>query len=505
MKKLSINLIGALCVLMSLQGKLYAQELQASLFQEVNQSMWAAKQVQADVLSPRTYHDAMEAYNAAKKKYAEAGDLADIREKIKLSNTKFLEATENTKLSSVMFSNALAARRDAMNAEASLFVKEIWINAEEEMKDAAVQLEKGDANDAKEIAVKATELYRKAELESIKANYLTNAKKLLEKADDKKVYKVAPKTIAEAKSLVSKADQELLDNRYDTDNARYLAKQAEYKALLAMHIAKEEKRLDDQDFETEDFLLMNYEALTKIGESLNINLKFDQGIDGPVTEIKNLIATDQLRITNLEYSLYNEKVKNTNLKAILTEQQKIVAEMKGTLSDEAMKGQKRQAALQNRIDRMDEINSKFEEVQQIFGKEDAEVFRQKDDVIIRMIGFNFDIGKSQIKQEDYVQLSKLKTAMSLFKDAAVVIEGHTDSQGGDELNLKLSQERADAVLSYLNENTSVDQARFSTKGYGESRPVANNETMAGRKLNRRIDIVIQPNLPEIIMKPLVDN
>ena len=75
---------------------------------------------------------------------------------------------------------------------------------------------------------------------------------------------------------------------------------------------------------------------------------------------------------------------------------------------------------------------------------------------------------------------------------------HTDSQGGDELNLKLSQERADAVLDYLNANTAIDKARFSTKGFGESRPVANNETLDGRRLNRRIDIVIMPTFQEVI-------
>jgi outer membrane protein OmpA-like peptidoglycan-associated protein len=114
-----------------------------------------------------------------------------------------------------------------------------------------------------------------------------------------------------------------------------------------------------------------------------------------------------------------------------------------------------------------------------------------------MIGVNFDVGKSQIKQEDYALLTKLQNATNLFSDASIVIEGHTDSQGGDDLNLKLSQERADAVLSYLNANTTIDRGRFSTIGFGESRPVANNETMAGRTLNRRIDVVIKPNFQEI--------
>lgn len=471
---------------------LHSQSLQSSLFDEVNQSMKVAQYAQADVLSPRAFGSAMEAYRDAKEQFKEEDELSEIKENIKKAMSRFHKATENTKVSAVMFAGALSARSDAQSAEADRFVNEMWKDAESEMKDAAEHLEKGDADKAKDQAKEATDLYRKAELESIKANYLTSTKKLLKKADDNKVYKVAPKTIAEATSLVKSAEKELQDNRYDTDGARYLAKEAEYKAKLALYIAQQEEILDDKDFETEDYLLMSYEPLITIGESLYINLKFDKGVNGSVSEITDRIASDQLRISNLEASLYNAKATNESLRGILREQRKIVAGMEGQLSNEALEGQKRQAELQNRINRMAEIDDKFEKVQQLFTSEEAEVFRQKDDVIIRMIGTNFDVGKSQIKEEDYAQLTKLQQAMSLFENASIVIEGHTDSQGGDDLNLKLSQDRADAILSYLSANTDIDKARFSTNGFGESRPVANNETQTGRKLNRRIDIVIKP-------------
>lgn len=476
---------------------LYAQELQTSLFDDVNQSMKTAKYAQADVLSPRAFGEGMEAYTDAKKKYKDEGELSDIKEKISKATSKFQEATENTKVSSVMFSSALSARADALSAEADRFVNGMWMEAETEMKDAAVKLEKGDADKAKEKSAEATSLYRKSELESIKANYLTNAKKLLKSADDTKVTKVAPKTIAESKGLVSKAEKELLENRYDTDDARYLAQEAEYKALLAMNIAKEEKI--KKEYKTEDYLLMSYKPLSLIGESLDLNLRFDKGVDGPVSEITNRIASDQLRISNLEASLISYKLTNESLAGMLREQKSILASTKGQLSDEAVKGQARQLALQTRIDRMAEINTRFEQVQQIFSKDEAQVFRQKDDVIIRMIGMNFDVAKAEIKKEDYAQLAKLQKAINMFKDASIVIEGHTDSQGGDDVNLKLSQERADAVLSYLGANTTIDKEKLSTKGFGETRPVANNETLAGRKLNRRIDIVIKPVFTEVIL------
>ncbi|MDX1467588.1 MAG: OmpA family protein, partial [Halomonas sp.] len=66
--------------------------------------------------------------------------------------------------------------------------------------------------------------------------------------------------------------------------------------------------------------------------------------------------------------------------------------------------------------------------------------------------------------------------------------------GGDELNQKLSQERADAVRQYLLANMSFDPARMDAIGYGETQPVASNETPEGRTRNRRIDVIIHPRL-----------
>jgi OmpA-OmpF porin, OOP family len=499
MKHKLLKAAGVVVAMLSMHATTYGQELRSSLFDGVNRTMLAARSAQADVLSPKTFEAAMEAYNEAQKRYKNEGEISDIKEDIAKANAKFSQAIENTKVGSVLFSQALAARNDATNAEAGQFSKSDWKAAEEEMKNAAEELEKGDSNDAKEKAKTATALYRKAELESIKANYLSNAKKLVEQADKNKVYKVAPKTLEESKALIAKAEKELAENRYDTDGARYLSKEAEYKALLAMHIAKQEEILDDKDFEAEDYLLMMYEPIAKIGEALDLNLRFDKGVEGPLAEIMSSIKGDDNLIATLEAKLYNYKLHNDNLTALLNEQRNIQEIMKGQLSDEALVAQKRQQALQARIDRAAEIDAKFDKIQRIFTAEEALVFRQKDDVIIRMIGVNFDISKSEIKQDDYALLTKLQQAVNTFENATIVIEGHTDSQGGDDLNLELSQARADAVLSYLNANTTIDKSRFSTKGFGESKPVANNETAAGRTVNRRIDIVIKPTMMDTLV------
>jgi OOP family OmpA-OmpF porin len=82
----------------------------------------------------------------------------------------------------------------------------------------------------------------------------------------------------------------------------------------------------------------------------------------------------------------------------------------------------------------------------------------------------------------------------VFPACTVLVEGHTDSHGSDELNQKLSQERADAVKQYILANMDLPPSSIDAAGFGESKPIASNETPEGREKNRRIDLVITPNL-----------
>ncbi len=82
----------------------------------------------------------------------------------------------------------------------------------------------------------------------------------------------------------------------------------------------------------------------------------------------------------------------------------------------------------------------------------------------------------------------------VFPKSDVRVEGHTDSYGTDEANLKLSEERSEAVRLYLTANMGSGAPKITSVGYGETRPIANNETADGRAKNRRIDIVIVPQM-----------
>jgi OOP family OmpA-OmpF porin len=107
-----------------------------------------------------------------------------------------------------------------------------------------------------------------------------------------------------------------------------------------------------------------------------------------------------------------------------------------------------------------------------------------------ILDLQFEINRNDIQREDTERLAVLGTFMTKYPDTTAVIEGHTDNVGTPEDNLKLSQRRADAVVAYLADSVHIDRSRLRAVGFGESRPVADNATEDGKRLNRRIDALV---------------
>ena len=105
-------------------------------------------------------------------------------------------------------------------------------------------------------------------------------------------------------------------------------------------------------------------------------------------------------------------------------------------------------------------------------------------------GVNFDFDKSNIRPDAAVILDEAVRLLGTGGGSAVAIEGHTDWIGTDAYNQGLSERRANAVMDYLVDH-GVDASRLSTTGYGESRPIASNQTREGRALNRRVELLVQ--------------
>jgi OOP family OmpA-OmpF porin len=102
---------------------------------------------------------------------------------------------------------------------------------------------------------------------------------------------------------------------------------------------------------------------------------------------------------------------------------------------------------------------------------------------------SFALGKSDLSPKAIQSVDKLAEFLLKYTNRNVLIEGHTDSTGSDQLNMTLSQKRADAVKAALTAK-GVPEGRITTKGYGKKYPVASNDTPSGRSQNRRVEVLI---------------
>ncbi len=143
---------------------------------------------------------------------------------------------------------------------------------------------------------------------------------------------------------------------------------------------------------------------------------------------------------------------------------------------------------QSESDRAQEAQQKIERLEQTIGEYRAEETSRGTLLVINDL--LFDSGGSTLTQESGKRLQPLVLYLSGNSQREVIIEGHTDSHGNEKSNKQLSLRRAEAVKKHL-VHQGIDGTRIETRGFGSEVPVASNTTNAGRKLNRRVEIVIK--------------
>ena len=122
----------------------------------------------------------------------------------------------------------------------------------------------------------------------------------------------------------------------------------------------------------------------------------------------------------------------------------------------------------------------------------VEVTRQGDDLLLNIpSGITFDTNSYAIQPQFRSTLDKVASTLAEYDQTLVDVYGHTDSTGGDQINIPLSRNRAQSVADYLS-GRGVQTARIGTQGFGSSQPIASNDTVEGRAQNRRVEIKVVP-------------
>lgn len=453
------------------------------LFGDLKVQLARAEASHAEVLSPERFAKAMKYYKDADTAFHQSRNLDSVRADIARSREWLGKAREVMEVSSTTFARTIESRNNALSADAPGFAAQAWQRAEKAMRDATRKVEDGDLRAARQDATQVADLYQQAELQAIKTNYLSGARALLEQAKKEKADRYATKTFVDAKLLLEQAERELTENRYDTDYPRDLARRARNEAQHAITITRLAIGVNRKDFAVEDIITNFEKPLIQIADELNIVPSLHEGFEptrDAILKRVEALQKDSHELEQLRLVVDDHELEIARLAALVKDY-----ELKLGIYNEQLSEYNAQLAAEERY------RALLAELESIFNAEEAEVFRQGKTMIVRMVGLNFDSGKAELKTEHKQLLAKVVYAIQLAKSERAVIEGHTDSHGGDESNMRLSEDRANAVVAYLSGDPMLASTRLEARGYGETRPIANNESEAGRARNRRIDVVIQ--------------
>ncbi len=469
-----LRVVAATALVFGLIDVIAAQPLKGPLFSELTAAVKEAQLAQANIYAPRTYERAMKYYESAQERFQRGRSLESIRAHAAEATAHFRQATELSHRARLALAALIKTRGDAEKVDAARHAADLWRRAEDGFGKAVADLERGAPEAAKERAEEADRNYRDAELLAIKATYLTAAKALIAKAEREKIHKLAPKTLERAKTLLAQAEKALTDNRYDTDLPRSLAQQAQYEARHAIYLAGHIEQAREQRLTMEDVILDWETPLREIAAAADVAGELHRGYREPTSRIISFIDGQRWDTQKLDQEM-------KQLQAEVEQLQKML----GGVSEQ-------RAALSQRLRAQAQARQQLEQVERIFTPEEARVLREANDLIIRLVGLSFESGQAMIEPKNFRLLTKVQGAIRAFPESKLIIEGHTDSYGSDAANYGLSQRRAEAVKEYLLANTPIDPTKIEAIGYGETKPIANNETSLGRAKNRRIDIVIRP-------------
>jgi outer membrane protein OmpA-like peptidoglycan-associated protein len=312
---------------------------------------------------------------------------------------------------------------------------------------------------------------------------LSQTRALLAEAAQARVPRLAPRTYQRALGLLAEAERELNENRYDTDLPRSLAQQANYEARHAIYLAGLITRIDDEDRTLEDLILGYEQPLSDISAAADIAAQLDKGVEPVVAELVAYIEGLREQAAQAERDVADTRTRVASLEDEIRDLDRRL----GGVSQERV-------ALVQRLQAEERIREQFAAIESMFERGEARVSREGNRMIIRLVGLTFQSGQDVVRPAYRQLLQKVQRAAEVFPRSQITVEGHTDSYGGDESNLALSRRRAEAVSAYLTTELAVPPFRLSSVGYGETQPIANNDTEQGRERNRRIDVIIEPQL-----------
>jgi len=368
----------------------------------------------------------------------------------------------------------LIESRDRMRASGSPERRQdLTERAEEAFTSVVGAVESGDMRRARKMSETAELLTYQAEVVAAREQLTRPIARAIAEArkEDGKIY--APNSFGKAADGLKKVERLVSSNPAARGQLYNESRNSIESARTSQSVARLGKQLKKDPAQVEAWVNSRDHDMATIAAQLKLNLGSAASSDERVKLITE--AIEQMR------SGYNLQ---------LADARQQIDTLQGNLSElDDTRSSLGQARYKLQLKR--DAEAKIAQLANLFDPSQVELFLTTNaDVIIRMKSINFPSGSAIIPTESYDLLELASKAIDLFGDRAVRVEGHTDSMGNDDYNQSLSERRAITVQEYLDARFNDNKRTITSTGFGENRPVANNEKADGRSQNRRIDIVL---------------
>jgi outer membrane protein OmpA-like peptidoglycan-associated protein len=336
-------------------------------------------------------------------------------------------------------------------------------------------IEKGNLAYAEKNKAGVSKTFHNLELRAIKTETLGEVRKLIKRAKESKVDKIAPRSFNTAQSKLAEADAFITQHPYEKEMMQQKANEALFMSQRLFQVADQSKKF--KNMKPEEMTLWIEEVLHEITAKLDATDMRNQPYK---IQVENIVGSIDALQKDRQFMFDKVKILESDIETKDSQ----IANLEGKTLEQQM--------IKERLAAEKRFNQLFIEVQNLFTSEEAEVYKKGNSLVIRLRAIQFPVGKSVIMPENYPLLSKIQQSIRIFGEPDVIIEGHTDSTGSNEVNEHLSQQRSESVRQYLLANKTLSNDRIVAVGYGSSKPLASNATEQGRAVNRRIDVIIKP-------------
>ncbi len=409
-----------------------------------------AETEQIAFFAPTSYEQATKSWSKAEELQQKGAANGKVLDELGTARSYFEQARHVADRSLQSLPEVAEAREKALIAGAARFHRPELVKTDKELMGVTKGFEKKSPEVSMKERTQLQSQYSNLELRSIKTTRLGDAYANVDGAIKMGAARYAPRTLASTQQRIRSAEMTINSDRHND-------------ALVSA--AQDEALKESQK------LVKVTEISKKSGQTGNEPLALDiYNRDEQINMLTNRMSSTESQLTAAQRS--------------------------------AAEAQQSATAAQSALDAQRNADAIILAVQNQFSPKEAEVFRQGNNLIVRLKSLNFASGRSEVPAAAYATLNKVKTAIEQTNAKKIVVEGHTDATGTAAANKKISQQRAESVAKYLEDNLSQGSATGSSttdasgapaieaQGYGPDHPLANNKTKAGRAQNRRVDIVI---------------